>query len=527
MATKRAKTRTLTIFLIKEGVSIGDALHEREGLTKLPVVYGSRSIGSLYVRSPRSAPPQWLSLFSGYADLGSLNLRNASTAAVLLTRRGGRLFAIAFGYGRHLLAPGSWEENFGLRTTLNMVEPGRIRSIDRKRFDAIARQTREQASREGTIEQFGLDIEQDLLRALVGTPRDAAFGKRVAGMDALTPTVDVELKDVPDLLNDYATQYRRRAYRKTFPWVDHIAEVRDPRVKEPLEQKLLERLEEERPERCWLAVPTQVDWAGVGGFRYGGSAREEPKPDLHLREFMETVRADVEMSADYLRRRTVTCIGSEGDQVIDRWTVHQCLYAEIDLEGETFLLSGGSWYRVAPAFVDVVSRYVRRIPATRVVLPEYDDDSEEGYNKRVVRGNRRELALMDRKNIPYGGGPSRIEFCDLYSRSRAMVHVKRYQGSSVLSHLFAQGVVSAQAFLRSSEFRKKVNEKLPDSHKLGNTERRPRADSYEVAYAVISRSARPLELPFFSKVNLRHAAEQLQTLGFSVTLTKIPVADES
>jgi uncharacterized protein (TIGR04141 family) len=72
----------------------------------------------------------------------------------------------------------------------------------------------------------------------------------------------------------------------------------------------------------------------------------------------------------------------------------------------------------------------------------------------AVRENHRELAPMDRKDIPHGGGPSRIEFCDRYSRSRAMIRTKRYHGSRVLSHLFAQGVVSAQAFLRSSELRK-------------------------------------------------------------------------
>jgi len=489
------------------------------------VSHGSRSIGTLYVKTPRSAAPSWLSLFAGYADLHSLRLRNASTSAVLMTRRGGRLFAVPFGYGRHLLAPGSWEENFGLRTTLNIVEPEKIRSIDRKRFDAIARQTREQASREGRIDEFGLDIEQDLLRALVGVPRDGELGRRVAGMDALTPTVDVELKDLPELLKRYARAYRRRAYKQHFPWVDHIAEVRDPRIKEPLEDLLIERLGDDRPEKCWLAVPVQVDWSRVGGFRYGGGKREELKPDLHLRDFKESVRSDVELSADYLRARRVSCISAEGEQVINRWTVFQCLYAEIEYDRDTYLLTSGSWYRVARNFVDAVNRYVRGIPATTVALPEYDDDSEEEYNKRAARENHGNLALMDQKILSYGGGPSRIEFCDLYSRSRAMVHVKRYHGSGVLSHLFAQGVTSARAFLQSEEFRKKVNAKLPASHKLGNTARRPRADRFEVAYAIVSRSTKPLELPFFSRVSLRHSTEMLRTLGFSVTLTKIPVTD--
>lgn len=50
---------------------------------------------------------------------------------------------------------------------------------------------------------------------------------------------------------------------------------------------------------------------------------------------------------------------------------------------------------------------------------------------------------MDRQLISYGGGASRIEFCDVLSDSGQRIHVKQYSGSSVMSHLFNQGLVSA------------------------------------------------------------------------------------
>ena len=128
---------------------------------------------------------------------------------------------------------------------------------------------------------------------------------------------------------------------------------------------------------------------------------------------------------------------------------------------------------------------------------------------------------MDGKNISYGGGASRIEFCDLYTRSRVMIHVKRYGASSVLSHLFAQGLVSATLFLQDSDFRKAVNRRLPESHRLARPERRPTVQNYEVAFAIVSKSAGELQLPFFSKVNLRNAYQTLTGLGYDVTLTKI------
>lgn len=215
-ARKKKRVWPLTIFLIKRGLSRADALADRDDLSEVPVRHGTRSIGHLVIKVPNDSNSSWTQLFEGHADLRGLGLRNRSTAAVLFINRGGLLFALTFGYGRHLLEPGSWIENFGLKTTLNMVEPAKIRSIDRKRFDELTTLTREQASKVGSIAQFGLDLEKDVLQALVGTPRDAKLGQSVAGLDALVARVECELKDVPDLLSTYAKQYRKRAYRRNF-----------------------------------------------------------------------------------------------------------------------------------------------------------------------------------------------------------------------------------------------------------------------------------------------------------------------
>jgi len=266
--TKDKKVWPLTIFLIKPGLSQKDALADREDLLEIPVRHGKRSIGRLVVKRPQDSAPTWARLFEGHADLRGLGLRNRSTAAVLFTRRGGSLFALTFGYGRHLLEPGTWVENFGLKTTLNMVESDKIRSIDRKRFDELTTLTREQASRAGSVEQFGLDMEKDVLRALVGTPRDRKLGQSVAGLDALVARVECELKDLPRLLTTYGNEYRKRAYRRSFRWVDQIGEVRDASLVEGLDEDLVSALDARKPATCWMCAPEPLDWGLVAGFRY-------------------------------------------------------------------------------------------------------------------------------------------------------------------------------------------------------------------------------------------------------------------
>jgi hypothetical protein len=68
--------------------------------------------------------------------IGSVLSKNAS--AVWLVPVEDRLFACAFGYGRTLIAPGTFEEDFGLKVTLNCVDPTKVHSIDRTTLDTIA-----------------------------------------------------------------------------------------------------------------------------------------------------------------------------------------------------------------------------------------------------------------------------------------------------------------------------------------------------------------------------------------------------
>ena len=118
-----------------------------------------------------------------------------------------------------------------------------------------------------------------------------------------------------------------------------------------------------------------------------------------------------------------------------------------------------------------------------------------------------------------------MEVCDLFSRNRELIHIKRYGKSSVLSHLFAQGFVSGQLIQLDREFRAKVVERLSDDFKsLIDVEKRPTEDSLTIVYGVISDSPEArVHLPFFSRVNLNNTCSALVGFGYKVELLKINV----
>jgi len=82
------------------------------------------------------------------------------------------------------------------------------------------------------------------------------------------------------------------------------------------------------------------------------------------------------------------------------------------------------------------------VPSSKIQLPSYGTNTEPSYLKSVAAGNGA-YALMDRKEVMIGGGRSRVEFCDLYSNNKEIIHVKKYGGANLLSHLFSQALVSA------------------------------------------------------------------------------------
>lgn len=518
---KKPPLVTLTIFLIKiDADDVDSFLSDRGSLDHHLLKDGKTVIGDLYVKKPHPKPPGWGKFFSEYVDPKELG-KSSSTAGVLAIQVEKRWFAITFGQGRFLLEPESWEESFGLLVTLNSVAQDRIKSIDKRTFDALSTHSKVQSSQEAAPQDFGLDVEQDLVRALTGSPNDSGLGHRLSGMDALKTCVSAALEQLPDLLKRYQTQFHSKEYRKNFPWVDHISEVTRASQKEELDNLLVEQIRTADLERCWMAVPEIVDWASIDGFRYGGSKKNPKHHDIHLSDFLEEVSDPANITVENLRHRQVYGIGDD-DRQIYQWSVYRCVYCELDLRNESYLLSGGKWYRVTRDFVAEVNDSFARIPRYEIALPDYDDESEREYNERVANGDTGRFALMDRKIIPFGGG--KFEFCDLYTRDKDIIHVKRYGGSSIFSHLFAQGTGSGELFHTQPAFRDLVNQKLPPTHKLTDSTKRPDTREYQVVFAVVSDSDEPdLAIPFFSRLNLRAAVRRLDGYGYRVAITKVPV----
>ena len=141
------KTIGLTIFLIKPGISRSDCLRVTKATSTSEFEFPDGTKASLHTFSTPPHAPKWYNFFSDVVQ-NLPSIVSSSASAVLFVSKDDRLFAVTFGYGRSLLVPGSWEEDFGLKVTLNSVDRTKIKTVDRMTLDAIGQHSRIQASRD-------------------------------------------------------------------------------------------------------------------------------------------------------------------------------------------------------------------------------------------------------------------------------------------------------------------------------------------------------------------------------------------
>ncbi len=522
---KSLPVQPLTVFLMKTGIAdYEDTLEDAGPLTKHAIKSSMGFPGALYLAPQRRAVPKWLEFLQDGAK-GSIEERfNASTSAVLFVRAARRIFAFVFGYGRSLLDPRRIERSFGLRVVINAVDQNGLTSVDTKTVQELTVHTRRQTSRRSGLSDFGVDKEEDILGAVAGVPRDEKLGKRISGLDALRMSVPIVFRNLGGLCRNLLRIYRSADYRKQgFEFVDHVRSVSDPTLKEALDCRLLKALVEKNLDSIHLAPPGIVDWEMVEGFSFVRKA--DADPDLRLSSFFEQILRPDDLKIDRIKRQRVFVHLSGTTEPIAQWTFYRTLVAEFECRSRRYVLSGGEWYEIDPMFADAIRRKVQSMRPARLGLPPARPGEAEGaYNKRTSK--RRGMYYLDRKFARVDGDP--IEFCDLYSSKRIFVHVKRWRASSTLSHLFAQGRVSAEAFLFDAAFRREAREhlkRLAPSLAVHVPKGRPDPSGYTVAFAIIKEGGRGWKrsLPFFSQLQLARTTEALRRLGFEVRLEQIGV----
>lgn len=123
----------------------------------------------------------------------------------------------------------------------------------------------------------------------------------------------------------------------------------------------------------------------------------------------------------------------------------------------------------------------------------------------------------------HGGANSKFELCDILVRDGSFIHVKRYSGSATLSHLFNQGLTTAELVRSDSSFLEKANVKIAEVQGDERDYRITNAQPDEVVFGIITKDAQELpNIPFFSKITFCAVKKHLEMMNIQVAIAAIP-----
>lgn len=543
LASKRRSvmpSTRLTIYLLRDEVTKpADVLVRGKKPTALELSQDSVAGGVFYYEARPATPPSWVSFLEPLIPVVPQQLLTASASVLLVIRAGERWFAMTFGYGRSLLDLSKVEPRFGLRVALNRIDARRIRSLDTKTFEDMVVTKNTQVSRSSELPAFGVDISRDILRAVTGEPRDEVLAKRLSGADALVVNVEIVSQRLAALCGELLAAYSEDTYMENFGWIDQLSLVNDPVLRQALDEQLVEQLRLGDTSATHMVMPEAIGWEDIDTFRIVGT-KDVEYDDLDLDKYLAELGARrAKLTPANIRTRRISVRFSRTNEFDQRWTLHQCLVSEQRLNSRFYALIEGRWFCVSDSLVSEVDSFATSIdPGSLSLIAADRGETESNYSRRLAESDRSRFLLLDAHIKRPGGASSGIEFCDVLASNGELIHIKRKARSATLSHLFAQGIVSATTFLQDGFFRDQIRsviekvsdpgsasrwlDLVPDS--AGQVDR----TRYAVSYVVIANSSRHGNgwLPFFSKLNLMQSGRQLRSMGFRFHLSRVDVLQQ-
>jgi uncharacterized protein (TIGR04141 family) len=449
------------------------------------------------------------------------DLKAAQASALLIVRAARRYFAISFGNAWQWLDESKIERRFGLIAALNCISDEKIKVVDAQQIDSLARSTRSQVSHSSEISSFGLDITRDLMKAVSGRPISRDVGTNVMGSDALRISCKIEFSQLGSKCSQLLSLSRKETYKEKYSWIDNIEPVKSNAEKEPLNALLVKKINSSDTDGLYLSPPRIRDLQADDGYKFHfDDDSEEPRYDLEIDDLIEGIADKLPIDVDFLKKRKIEVYAGGADTAVDSFNIYSALVFETPINDKLYCLIDGNWYKVSEEHVREIDRQLKLVKKSSIALPNASANENEGaYNIRAsgVLG----ALCLDKKLIVYGGARSKIEVCDILTKQRDFIHVKRSGGSNVLSHLFNQGVVSGQLLLEPA-FRALCKKAAANGYQSIFDDDFP-TEQTKITYAIISKAAErlPNNLPFFSKQTLVNAIGLLQKYRYQIELLGI------
>lgn len=510
-------------FLIKGNYGFDDVIEEDkyEQRKEIKKKYGLE--GYIYFGHNSENEPNWYKHMK-QDIIDPPQIGNKSTRAVLLVKIHDRIFAFTYGHGRHMINKDAYIRDFGLKVVLNNCEVSKLKTLDTLTLDNITSQTRTQISKASVINEFNLDNNRDLLKGVQAEAKDVdRYGKNISGRESFHFTREFSFWSLEDICKWLLADYNSVKYKNEFDWIDYVSQITDPELINQLNEKLISELNERKTTHIHLSPPSMLDTETSMEFSY--TEKGKRLSDINLYDYLRVKNIGKIDGIKKLRNDRIFIIDIAIDNHIDTWRVYDTLNVELSYEEKQYILALGNWYEIDMDYLNKINNIISHVETCPLEFQKYNHENENDYNESVAALNSN-IISMDGNNVNVPGVTGKFEFCDLLSNDKHLIHVKRWDRSSTLSHLFSQGTVSANTLINMPDIIPDINEKILNSggnEQFKLQENRNNRWDYTVVYAIIYKEEKSIvqRLPFFSKINFVDSINKLRSMQLNVQKMRI------
>lgn len=463
--------------------------------------------GWFHLLPPNDKTPPWLLAISPYLPSpGAPNIQSLVHGALALVCRQSAEFVLSFGFAWQFLEDAWLEPEFGRRVVLNAVPPQKILELNSEQVFAQRHVARERSPKPTTFSAFGVELDRDLVSAVEGISTKPIFGGVIRGATSLR--MKIPLATLPAALDETEVLFGSNAYKKKYPDIDSLTPVIDQTLSSQLDDLLDAEMKSGRADRhMTMCAPSfrRGEMDSASSFVMGRMSKN-PATSAYLeysawKFHLRSAGKSPSVSAAKVTR--IHMLDESGTE-FDTRTVYDCFGYEVDLNGETFVLSSGLWYRTDTSFAKSIESAIASLKPTAIHLPPATPGENEGpYNKRCCCAS--DLILMDRRIVHYGGNQSKFEFCDfLHLKKKTLFCAKIPTSSSDCSHLTEQSRRTLELFFSSDPgFRQRAKKVMNKYHPNVNTswlDSRPKPGDWTMCLILIRKSAS--DLPLFARCSI-------------------------
>ena len=353
----------LRIYLIKENYEEDKIIKDScyDSLTEYSLNKELEIEGRLFFREKLREQPKWFSLIKQIVsdDTNQLTLQNSYTpSGVIFLDISERLFAICFGYGYTFLNEEFIEIDFGIKTTLNLINPEKVRSLRSKSLELTPIEIERKTIHSIDLKNNYSDTDNQLLRSISGIPLDNKKIKLVSGTQSVCININTSPKDFKNICKELLSSYQSSSYVHYFGWVDKIKIIRDPKEIEFLTSILISDFNNKELEQLsfyptiFSENPIESLWY-ISGYKIHSSYVD---PEISISMIRSMFFLD-NISFDDLKNTYIQIRNDNGDIIGETSLFKSLIFEYHKNQDDIKILSEGIWYNLDKNFYQRINSF--------------------------------------------------------------------------------------------------------------------------------------------------------------------------